>query len=509
MSKLSKFLYFLAVVSLGALFITFVILKVWVPFMWIPIGLTLGSIAAALWTDRGLLIEFFTVKTTKSGLSMGAMILLALGLLIGVNFIGAKKTKSFDFSQAQINSLSEQSVKVVKDLKDELKVLYFYKKGSECVEERKRAFQDLAQKYQDQNGKVNVEMVDMNSRPDLTQQYSVLSGVETAFIEYQGRKNKLEKLDEQEFTSAIIKASREKEKVVYFTSGHGELPFENSKDGQSMTALKELLEGNRYSVRSLNFSTAAVIPEDADVVFVLGPTQSFLDFEVKALRDYLMKGGQMVVALDPQKTHKLESLLKEVGVSLGGNFIATAVDSPMGTMIEPRVVQGLNFGTHAITKPFGRDQFTVFSLPQTLQFSPVEGIKSEDLVRTNSRSMAFNDTKFDKNGSRGPFSLGILVQGKFPGAKEAKEFSLVVFGGVAQLSDQLLYQNLNRDLALNSVSFLAKEENLISITPKDVTKTEIKLSREQFLIFLFGFIIPFPILLFGLSGFFWWRRRNA
>lgn len=526
MSKLSKLLYFMAVISLGALFIFYVIIQAWVPFMWVPIGLSLGSIVGAFWSDRRLLIEFFTVKTTKSGLSMGMMIILALGLLVAVNFIGAKKVKSFDFSQAQINSLSEQSIKVVKDLAGDVKVLYFYKTGSEGVEERKRAFLDLVQKYQDQSSRIQLELVDMNARPDLTAQYNVSSGVETAWLEYAGRKSKLEKVDEQELTSAFIKVTREKEKIVYFSTGHGEFPFENSKDGLSMTALKSLLEGNRFAVRSHSFAASNIIPADADMFWILGPTQGFLDFEINSIRDFVQKGGQLIVAVDPKQPHKLEAFLKDFGLGLRNNYVATAVQTPMGIQVDPRAVRGNVFGTHPITKPFGRDQTTVFVMPQSIETAATApaGIVFEDLVKTNAQAMAFPELKFDRQGDQGPFKLAVVAKGKGSVAETAKtdvakastdassgekEFTIVLFGGAAQFSDQLLYQNLNRDLALNTVSFLAKEESLISISPKDVTKTELKLTQAQFLIFLLGFIIPLPILLFGTSGFFWWRRRNA
>lgn len=519
MKNISKFLYLIAVLSLVSFFVVWVILKAFAPFMWVALALTVLCLGLGIFFDRAILFEFFSAKTTKSGMSMGVMILLALVLLVTVNFLGARKYKTFDFSSAGLNSLSEQSAQVVRDLKGELKVYYFYKE-SENTERNKAAFLELLRKYQDLSSQIKLEFVDMNARPDLTNQFGVASGVETVWVQYGDKKSKMEKIDEQELTSSIIKATREKEKVVYFTTGHGELGFESSPDGLSMTALKQLLEGNRYSVRTLSFMSTLQIPRDADVVWILGPRQVFIEAEIKSLEEYLARGGQMILSLNPKEPHGLSPFLQKAGVKLANNFIVTAIDLGGQTAIDPRAVRGNVFGSTPITKPFGQGQSTVFALPQALlriQPSP-SGISIEDVLKTTGQAMAFEDSRVFsssaglKGGERGPFSLGQSIRGKWNkegGVLSDKEFGMVVYGSATAFSDALLYGSLNRDLALNTVSMLAKEETLISITPKDVTRTNLNLTRTQIAMFLFGLILPLPLLMFFLSGFVWWRRRSA
>jgi hypothetical protein len=77
------------------------------------------------------------------------------------------------------------------------------------------------------------------------------------------------------------------------------------------------------------------------------------------------------------------------------------------------------------------------------------------------------------------------------------------------LNNQMLKRNLNRDLLLNSLFTLAKEENMVSITPKEITATELSLTDNKFYIFLFAFIVPLPLLMLLTSGALWYRRRNA
>jgi hypothetical protein len=46
-----------------------------------------------------------------------------------------------------------------------------------------------------------------------------LKGSGVVFLEYKGKRNRIEKIDEQEITQALIKVTREKNKTIYFTVG--------------------------------------------------------------------------------------------------------------------------------------------------------------------------------------------------------------------------------------------------------------------------------------------------
>ncbi len=164
-----------------------------------------------------------------------------------------------------------------------------------------------------------------------------------------------------------------------------------------------------------------------------------------------------------------------------------------------------------ITKSFGRGEMTLFRNPQGLLRGAVPpGVVIEELVKTTSEAMAFPSLKIQADGPIGSFVLVTQVKGKWPGAEQgAKEFNSIIAGDVDFLSNQMLYQNLNRDLVLNSIASLAKEEDLISITPKEAQATSLMLTETKFSLFLFGFVIPLPLLLLGASIGLYVRRRNA
>lgn len=512
MSQLGKLLLLGALISLISFVVFLALLQAWVPFHWVALGFMLVFTVSAIWLDRKYYADFFSMKTTKQGMSMGTLIVLVVCILGAVNFLGARRYLTLDLSAAKVNSLSDQSKQILDSMKEDLKVIYFYNVGTEGVEANRKQFVDLIRKYQDHSPRIKLEFVDVNTRPDLTEKYGIKQGSQAVVMEYQGRTTLIEKIDEQEITGGLVKVSRETSKKVFVVTGHGELPLESAANGDSASFLKSLLEGNRYEVLPINFADGA-LPKDADVLMILGPKQQYLESEVQAVEAFLAAGGSLFLALEPQNKTGLEGLLNKVGLKTGDNFILSTVQTPFGQVVDPKFTRGSVFSaSNPITRPFGQSQFTVFRFPQALirtGTNPPEGLQIDDLVRTDQSSFAVTSLAAKEKSMDGPLTVVMSVKGKMPGATDAKDFLMVVAGDREFLNDQSLYQNLNRDLLLNSVAALAREETIISITPKEVGRTELVLLDTSFVLYIFLFAIPLPLALYAGSFVLWWRRRNA
>lgn len=511
MSKLGKALFFVAGFFIVTMSITLYLLGEWVPFCWLALGVALAATLGAFFKDRAFFAEFFSMKTTKEGMSMGTLIVLMIAVLGMVNFIGSKYYKTFDFSLSQSNSLSPQSIQLTKALDSNLHVLFFYKKGVEGNEENRRQFKNLVQKYQDHSSQVTLDFIEVNERPDLAKEYGVDKGSGVVFMTYKGQKNRIEKIEEQDFTSAIIKVTREKEKKIFFTVGHGELDIKDTQEGRGLGSLRLMLENNRYTVQELPLAMAGQVPADADAVIIAGATHQFQEFELNALEDYLKKGGRLLIALESDQKTGLDGLLGKMGVYLQGNYIFNVVNTVLGRALNQGPTMGAVFGSDKITKSFGRNEVTVFRHPQSIAIqAPPEGVQVVELVKTTADAVASADLRATQQTKEGAFTLVVSVEGRLQGvSEESKPFAAVVSGDVDFISNQMLYQNLNRDLVLNAVASLTDEDSLISISPKDVQTTKLLLTETKFALFLFGFLIPLPLLLLGSGVGLWWRRRSA
>jgi ABC-type uncharacterized transport system involved in gliding motility auxiliary subunit len=286
----------------------------------------------------------------------------------------------------------------------------------------------------------------------------------------------------------------------------------DNKEALGLGSLKLMLEQNRYTVKDLALAQNK-IPADADVIVVAGPTQSFQDFEIAALEQYLKTGGSLLLALETMTNTGLDKLVAKFGIVLENNNIQNVVQTVGGAALDMGPAMGNIFSeSNKITKIFKKDELTLFRNPQGLKTTNVgKGMVVEDLVKSGPSSVAFKTLEVKgEQPPLGTYTLVSEVSGQFPGAAEgAKPFEVIIAGDVDFLANQLLYQHLNRDLVLNSIAALAKEENLISITAKDPQTTQLIMNETKFAIFLFGFIIPLPLLLLGTSVGIWVRRRNA
>jgi ABC-type uncharacterized transport system involved in gliding motility auxiliary subunit len=94
--------------------------------------------------------------------------------------------------------------------------------------------------------------------------------------------------------------------------------------------------------------------------------------------------------------------------------------------------------------------------------------------------------------------------GETPKPVEAR---IVAIGDSDFASNAALGVQGNRDLFLNTVNWLAQQENLISIRAKDPEDRRITLTakQEQVIFYLTVLVVPGLILLAGVQT--WWRRR--
>lgn len=512
MSRLGKISFIFAFVMVLCFAIAKTLIQSWIPFFWVLIGLFVLFVCVGAYVDRKFFSDFFSLKTTKHGMNMGALIFGFITLLVVTNIMGVRYYKVWDFSLNQVNSLSEQSIQLVKGLKQDLKVVYLYKQNAKNYEANRRMATELIRKYQDHSGRVKLEFYEADTRRDMAELYE-FKGEQAVYLDYNGKKNRIDKFDEQEFTSALVKLTREKTKTLYFTTGHGEPDLESMDLAEALGHLKQLLENNNYTVKPLNLAGSAKMPTDLDVLFIVNPQFPFQKMEIMALEDFLKRGGSLFVALAYPDRSGLGSFLEKVGVSPGDGFVMNVLNSPLGPIVDPNgPTKGSKFSsTHSITRVFSKNDGVLFSKPVYLKRTPKmpEGITVDALV-TTTESIQYKDSNLKQQGNLGDYILAMAVQGIFPGGLDKeKPFNMVVVGDSHFLENQMLYAFVNRDLVLNSVALLAKEENLISITPKEPMSTKIELTSAKEAALFWGFFLPMPIIFLISSLFFWTRRRHA
>ncbi len=515
MSPKGKILLLVSATSFLSLMGLFFALRVWMPFMWVVVVPAIAGFVAWIVVDRSLIAGFFGLKATKHGANMGLLIAITLSLLTAINFLSSRHHTAFDFSSSSINTVSDQSKQLLKALDTDLNVKFFYKTGAERAEDNKKIFRELVKHYQDASHRIVLEIVEINENPQLAEEFGANKGTGEAFIQYKGGKNRIESYTEQDFTNAIIKLTRKEKKRIYFLQGHNERSIDDEKSEISLFGFRQMLEKNSFDVKKLSLGSGETVPADAHVLVIAGPTQQFQAAELKAIESFLEGGGNMLLMLDERETLGLADLLKKMGLEFENHFVYSVLNTTVGKVVNPQAATIAEdySPVNEITKVFTSNQMTVFRNPHSLKsFGKPEKITTEFIVKTPKTSVALDrpDSK-DYTGEPRSFNFGAMVRGSLNSS--VKEFTTVVYSDADFASNILLGQNLNRDLALNTVSFLAKETDLISISPKEPLASKMLVSPPEFSQFfkftVVGLFFPLPFVFMILSLVLWHKRRHA
>lgn len=491
-------------------------------------GLAIAGLVTTLlytlsqWRDIG---RSMSGRGARYGSVAFGSVVLMLAILVAINYIGNRQSKRWDLTGGKQFSLSDQSKKLVGDLKQPLAIRIYYQTGSIGQ------VHDKIDGYTLASSKIAVEYIDAEKNPARAQQDGVQQ-YGTVIMEYAGRTERITTLEEQDVTNAIIKLVEGKVKKAYFVQGHGERdPISQDRLGYTQVAAR--LKNDNYEVAKVALAQEGKLPDDATVVVIAGPQTDFLAPEIEALKAYLAAGGKLVMLLDVQAKPdaapltNLIALAKDWGIAVGTDLIVDA--SGMGRMFNagPEVpIAAPPYPTHPITDKFA--PMTAFRLARSA--SPIEGGTNghvaQRVVDSSPRSWAEADLKslakgggavsmdLDKGDKQGPVAIASAVSAAATAAPPSTdpaapkpETRVVVVGDSDFIGNDLIAFQGNADLFMNMVNWAAQQENLIAIRPKDPQDRRITLteSQRQGIFYLAIFIIPGIFLAAGAAT--WWKRR--
>lgn len=444
---------------------------------------------------------------------------LALALLGLVDALAARHSFRLDLTAGKRYTLAPQSVKVVKALAEPVKVTAFFGE----VQPGRRTFKELMGQYAYHSPKLTYEVIDPDRQPALARRYKV-SSYGTIVAERKDREERFFDVSEEAVTNALVKVSRSERKKVYFLTGHGEHGLDDAgKNGYS--AVKEALESENYEVKPLLLLRAEAVPADASVVVVAGPTADLLPPEVKLLETHVKRGGKFLVLVDPGEVPALAAFLKEKGIELVADTLIDRMSRIFGADARMPVVS--QYTSHPITKEFAMASF--FPLARSVRplNDPPEGVDVQALASTGSGSWAETDlvaldkgqAAFDeKKDIGGPVPVAavatIVAEAKESGSasvgstpSKTDSARLVVFGDSDFASNTHLNLSGNATLFLNTVSWLAEEEDLIAIRPRSEGSRPMLLSPLQARLLFWIGVVAMPFLVAVVGGSVLWRRR--
>ena len=127
-------------------------------------------------------------------------------------------------------------------------------------------------------------------------------------------------------------------------------------------------------------------------------------------------------------------------------------------------------------------------------------------LKSLSKGVGFNPEKGDKQGPVAIASAVAAAATNAPAGSKA-ETRVLVIGDADFIGNDLINFQGNGDLFMNMVNWVAQQENLIAIGPKDPQDRRITLTEAQRngIWWLSLFIIPGIFIAGGIAT--WWKRR--
>jgi len=505
------------------------------------IGLLILGVVLVLLSVIGASRELGTAvagRKGKYGANVVVMISALFGILILLNLLAAASHLRFDLTAADQFTLAPQTKNVLRELREAVKVTGFFP-NVPYYEAARLAAEDLLAEYHYHSGHIRYEFVDPEVRPALARDYGI-KRYGTIVFESGNRQAVVNHIDEYAFTSAILAVTGRKQKKVYFLTGHGERNIEDTGK-QGYKRAKSGLIKELYQVESLNLALRPEIPQDCAVLIIAGPQKPLPRAEQTAVRNFLKQGGKALVLIDPNPVKEMEGILADYALAIGRGAIIDESHHLASDRATPYVLPG---------KTFPEGQYFPIDLTRDLDFTYFPGAAAVELSPEAARALDMNpahwwargrleyqnagllpiaittpkswlevnpeEPRFDENlDTRGPLVLGCLAvavpardQAETPKPRDEKKLTRLVVIGDSDFASNEHYPNGgNSDLFLNSVGWLAEEEQLVYIRPKPYTFRRLVASPAQWRFIRFSSLgFPsLPVLL--LAAILWWRRR--
>src|SRR5215470_12457010 len=218
--------------------------------------------------------QWLKARQTKYAAYATIYILVVIAAIVVANVLADRYNKSFDATSNKRYSLSDQTAKIVKGLKQPATITYFNQST------HFREGKDLLDQYAGLSSKVQVKYVDPDKDPEIARVAGVRS-FGSAVVQVGDRKEEAKGMSEEGITGAFIRDLKGNTRTVCFVSGSGEHQIDD-RDREGLSRFKDLLSKENYDSKGIDLLQNAEVPGDCTTVVVGGPTRNYQQPEVDA-----------------------------------------------------------------------------------------------------------------------------------------------------------------------------------------------------------------------------------
>ena len=479
-------------------------------------------------------------RTGRYAINTLVMVFAFGAILMLLGYISLQNSVRIDLTATKQFTLAPQTLKVLKELKKPVQATVYSDPEQVSQEQIRMQADNFFFEFNKRNKDFTFEFVDPDLKPSLARRDGVKGYPSIVFKVPDSESNphiltptsfgETLVLSEQDLVSALLISTGQKQKIVYMLTGHGEKHIDDSDiESEGFGLARAGLVGDNYIVKSLNLKQSESVPDDAAVLIVAGPSSSILMDEREKIEAYLEDSGRAMFLIDDAASSQMNQLLNKWGIHLPKG---TIIDESSSANSDPRspIVRRANYiEGHQITEPLDDTFFieatgivdVIERAPEGLPPNPDEinithiPLAATSLVSCISMKQDDMDCS-DPAVLNGPFPIAMAIESvamvgqKAPRVDIGEEIPtthIIVFGD-SDFASKKYYRSLNNgDFFLNSVDWLTKNYDLISIRAKPHAFRQLVIDPKEFDFIRYSswFLVPSGIIMLAVIA--WWRRR--
>ena len=505
---------------------------------WVVLAVTLILTAITVIIEKNNIISLLKTRFVHKAFFGILSLIIILAILVGLYIISINFPIRFDLTQNKSYTVSQQTMDVISRIDSPLSIVVLRSPSTDPTSADWRS-DLLLDQYQRLSKHITVEYINPIEKPSAKSKYQMTQVGEIIFSYGQSKQVRVYRKDlttqskvtseplfvgEEKFTQAIYTLLEQESYVVYFTVGHGERQLQD-RGGEGLSYVKTYLENENYKVRDLNIILEN-IPTDASLIVIASPVETFSDFEIEKLNNYVKTGGKLLVLYDSfmdrsNFNSNLDLFLSDWGFKTKNDYIIDPVSS---VVIPVNVVP--QYTAHPITQTLKEGNvFACLVVARSILSGESKYSGSfENIITTSPQGYGKEEATFDLSRARfnprtdiaGPVPLAIAgtydIEGRDVPAR------IVVFGDATFALNAYINPEQgqsvdvafagNKDLFMNTVAYLLEARQKITIRPKEASIKNLTLTTTQTNFIRYVAQIGLPCL-FGILGILIWflRRR--
>jgi ABC-type uncharacterized transport system involved in gliding motility auxiliary subunit len=431
-------------------------------------------------------------------LALGTIGLIACGLLVLV--LTYRHNLRLDLTPQRNYTLSSHAKKILADLPRDVALTVFVRSEDPRTPELK----DLLWRLTQETKRITYQFVDLNRSPALAKRYGV-DRYGAIVVESGPRRRDVSNPTESSLMGAVLGVTRDRERVIYFVTGHGEHSPDDGDRKTGMSTAKRVLEDDQFSVRPLPLTRTEAIPADATVVVMAGPRKDYLPAELTQIDGYLKRAGNLLLLIDPDAPDSMAAFANTLGITAPEEVVVDpehrlaggeGVTLTVADMLASFLVSG------SLEAP------PVFSYARPLLVADPSSSSVVRFLKTSASSYAVSPSDMHTRAAGQP--TGPLLIGAAIVPTEDRNGRVIVIGDSDFATNGIIDYLGNKDLLVNSINWLARDESLLSARAQSK-----EVGREQFFVtetqgawsFWLATVIQ-PALFFGAGTWVFLRRRR-